>query len=78
VGGVFVAETASVLIQTTVYRYQRRTRGKDYADQHRVFRMAPLHHHFEKIGWPETKIVTRFWIVGFVCALAAVATLKIR
>lgn len=78
VGGVFVAETASVAIQTVVYRYRRRQRGKEYADQHRFFRMAPLHHHFEKIGWPETKIVVRFWIVGFLCALAAVATLKIR
>ncbi|MSR07541.1 MAG: phospho-N-acetylmuramoyl-pentapeptide-transferase [Gemmatimonadetes bacterium] len=78
VGGVFVAETASVLIQTVVFRWYRRTRGREYAEQHRVFRMAPLHHHFEKIGWAETRVVTRFWIVGFLCALAALATLKIR
>ena len=78
VGGVFVAETTSVLIQTVVYRYHKRTRGKEYADQHRFFRMAPLHHHYEKVGWAETRVVTRFWIIGFLCALAAVATLKVR
>ncbi len=78
VGGVFVAETASVLIQTAVFRWHKRRRGREYADQHRFFRMAPLHHHFEKAGWAEAKIVTRFWIIGFLCALAALSTLKIR
>ena len=78
VGGVFVAETASVLIQSVVFRWYRRTRGRKYAEQHRVFRMAPLHHHFEKVGWAESKVVTRFWIIGFLCALAALSTLKIR
>ena len=78
VGGVFAAEAASVLLQTGVYRWYRRTRGKEYADQHRVFRMAPLHHHFEKIGWAESKVVIRFYIVGILCALFALSTLKVR
>ncbi|MCL4515769.1 MAG: phospho-N-acetylmuramoyl-pentapeptide-transferase [Firmicutes bacterium] len=58
IGGVFVAETLSVMIQVTTYRLT----GK------RVFKMAPLHHHFELSGWPETKVVTRFWLVGLVLA----------
>jgi phospho-N-acetylmuramoyl-pentapeptide-transferase len=78
VGGVFVAETLSVMIQTGVYRWRRRRRGREYADQHRVFRMAPLHHHFEKLGWPESKVVSRFYIIGILCALVGLATLKIR
>jgi phospho-N-acetylmuramoyl-pentapeptide-transferase len=78
VGGVFVAEAVSVLIQTGVFRWQRRRRGRAYAEQHRVFRMAPLHHHFEKIGWPESKVVTRFYIIGLLCALFALSSLKIR
>jgi phospho-N-acetylmuramoyl-pentapeptide-transferase len=78
VGGVFVAETVSVMIQTSTYKWFKRTRGKEYADAHRVFRMAPLHHHFEKLGWQETTVVTRFWILGIVCALVALGTLKVR
>jgi phospho-N-acetylmuramoyl-pentapeptide-transferase len=46
--------------------------------RHRVFRMAPLHHHFEKLGWAETTVVTRFYILGIMCALLALATLKLR
>jgi phospho-N-acetylmuramoyl-pentapeptide-transferase len=56
----------------------QRTRGKEYADAHRVFRMAPLHHHFEKLGWAETTVVTRFYILGLLCALLALSTLKVR
>jgi phospho-N-acetylmuramoyl-pentapeptide-transferase len=78
IGGVFVAEAVSVLLQTGVFRWYRRTRGREYADQHRVFRMAPLHHHFEKLGWDESTIVVRFWILGIFCALIALATLKLR
>ncbi len=78
VGGVFAAETASVIIQTSVFRLRRRRHGREYAEQHRVFRMAPLHHHFEKLGWAESKIVTRFYIIGILCALLALSTLKIR
>ncbi|MCG6962234.1 MAG: phospho-N-acetylmuramoyl-pentapeptide-transferase [Acidobacteria bacterium] len=68
VGGLFVVEALSVLIQVGSYRL----RGK------RVFRMAPLHHHFELKGWDETQVVVRFWIVGVVFALAGLATLKLR
>ena len=78
IGGVFAAETVSVMLQTSVYRWYKRTRGKEYADSHRVFRMAPLHHHFEKLGWAETTVVTRFYILGLFCALLALATLKVR
>lgn len=78
IGGVFAAEAVSVLLQTSVYKWFKRTRGKEYADAHRVFRMAPLHHHFEKLGWQETTVVTRFYILGIFCALLAFATLKLR
>jgi phospho-N-acetylmuramoyl-pentapeptide-transferase len=78
IGGVFVAEAVSVILQTGVYKWFRRTRGKEYADAHRVFRMAPLHHHFEKLGWQETTVVTRFYILGIFCAMVALATLKLR
>lgn len=74
VGGVFVLEAASVILQTGYFRYTARTTGTG----RRIFRMAPLHHHFEKLGWPETKVVIRFWIVGILCALLAMSTLKIR
>jgi phospho-N-acetylmuramoyl-pentapeptide-transferase len=77
-GGVFVAEILSVMIQVSVYRWLRRSRGKEYADAHRVFRMAPLHHHFEKLGWPEPLVVMRFYILGLLCAAIALATLKVR
>lgn len=78
IGGVFVAESVSVLIQTSVFKHYKRTRGREYAEAHRVFRMAPLHHHFEKQGWAETTVVVRFYILGLLCALAAFATLKLR
>ena len=52
------------MMQTGVYKWFKRTRGKEYADAHKVFRMAPLHHHFEKLGWEETTVVTRFYILG--------------
>jgi phospho-N-acetylmuramoyl-pentapeptide-transferase len=78
IGGVFVAEQVSVMLQMGVYKWHKRTRGREYADAHRVFRMAPLHHHFEKKGWDETVVVTRFYILGILCALVALATLKLR
>ena len=77
-GGVFAAETVSVMLQTSVYRWHKKRRGKEYADAHKVFRMAPLHHHFEKLGWAEPQVVTRFYILGVLCALIALATLKVR
>jgi phospho-N-acetylmuramoyl-pentapeptide-transferase len=67
-GGVFVIEAASTIIQRYYYKLTHK----------RVFRMAPLHHHFELKGWPETVVVTRFWIVSIVCALVALSTLKLR
>lgn len=69
VGGVFVAEALSVMIQVASYRLRG---GK------RVFLMAPLHHHFEMRGWPEAKIITRFWIAAAIFAMLGLATLKIR
>jgi phospho-N-acetylmuramoyl-pentapeptide-transferase len=77
-GGVFAAEAVSVLLQTGVYRWRKWRRGKEYADTHRVFRMAPLHHHFEKLGWTEPQVVMRFYILGVLCAAIALATLKVR
>ena len=68
VGGLFVAEAASVILQVTSFK----ARGK------RIFRMAPLHHHFELSGWAETKVVVRLWIVAGVFALMGLATLKLR
>ncbi len=77
-GGVFAAEAVSVLLQTGVYRWRKQRHGKEYADAHRVFRMAPLHHHFEKLGWAEPQVVMRFYILGVMCAAIALATLKVR
>ncbi|TZG27714.1 phospho-N-acetylmuramoyl-pentapeptide-transferase [Sphingomonas montanisoli] len=68
VGGLFVMETVSVILQVFFYK---RT-GK------RIFRMAPIHHHFEQLGWSEPTVVIRFWIISFVLALAGLATLKLR
>ncbi len=78
VGGVFAAETLSVMIQRRVFKYRAKRYGREYAQQHRVFRMAPLHHHFEQLGWHESTVVTRFYILGLLCALLALATLKVR
>jgi phospho-N-acetylmuramoyl-pentapeptide-transferase len=78
IGGVFVAETVSVIMQRTVFKYRRRKYGLEYAQKHRVFRRAPLHHHFEVTGWPETQVVVRFWILGILCAFVALSTLKLR
>jgi phospho-N-acetylmuramoyl-pentapeptide-transferase len=68
IGGVFVLETISVILQVGSFKL----RGK------RIFKMAPLHHHFEALGWTESKIIVRFWIVGLVMALFALTTLKLR
>lgn len=68
VGGVFVAEALSVILQVASYRLRSK----------RIFKMAPLHHHFELQGWAESKIVIRFWIIGAICAMITLSTLKIR
>ncbi len=74
VGGVFVLEAVSVMLQVSWFRYTRRRLGEG----RRLFRMAPIHHHFEKLGWAESKVVVRFWILGILFALMAFSTLKIR
>ena len=66
--GLFVVEALSVILQTTSYKLRKK----------RIFRMAPIHHHFEKLGWTEPKIVVRFWIISFSLSLIALASLKLR
>lgn len=78
VGGVFVAEMVSVIVQRVTFKVMKRTRGLEYAQTHRVFRTAPLHHHFEQRGWDESQVVVRFWILGIFCAFIALSTLKLR
>jgi phospho-N-acetylmuramoyl-pentapeptide-transferase len=68
IGGIFVAEAASVILQVASFRF----RGK------RIFRMTPLHHHFELKGWPESKVVVRFWIIAVLLALLSISTLKLQ
>ena len=67
-GGVFVVETVSVIIQVASFKLTG----------HRVFRMAPLHHHFELKGWAEPKVIVRFWIITVILVLIGLASLKIR
>jgi phospho-N-acetylmuramoyl-pentapeptide-transferase len=73
-GGVFVVEALSVMLQVGWFKYTRRTRGEGA----RIFLRAPLHHHFEKKGWYESQVVTRFYILCIVCGVVALSTLKIR
>jgi phospho-N-acetylmuramoyl-pentapeptide-transferase len=67
-GGVFVVEAVSVIIQVASYKLTGR----------RIFRMAPLHHHFELKGWAEPKVIVRFWIITFILVLVGLASLKVR
>jgi phospho-N-acetylmuramoyl-pentapeptide-transferase len=67
-GGVYIIELMSVVLQVGSYKLRKK----------RIFKMAPLHHHFEILGWTETKIITRFWILGLIMALCALTTLKLR
>lgn len=78
IGGVFMAETVSVMLQRSVFKWRRRRHGLEYAKANRLFRKAPLHHHFEEIGWTEPQVVVRFWILGILCAFVALTTLKLR
>ena len=73
-GGVFVVEASSVILQTSWFRFTR----VRYGTGRRLFLMAPIHHHFEKKGWYESQVVMRFYILGILCAVAALSTLKIR
>ena len=67
-GGIFVVEAVSVIAQVTSYKLFKK----------RIFLMAPIHHHFEKKGWEEPKVIVRFWIISILCALAALMSLKLR
>lgn len=73
-GGVFVVETISVMLQVTWFKY---TKHK-YGEGRRIFKMAPLHHHFELSGWKETQVVVRFWIITLILVLVGLTTLKLR
>ena len=72
--GIFLVENLSVIIQVSYFKYTK----KKYGEGRRVFLMSPIHHHYQKKGIPEAKIVTRFWIVGIVLAVFTIATLKMR
>jgi phospho-N-acetylmuramoyl-pentapeptide-transferase len=73
-GGVFVVEALSVMLQVMYFKYTR----KKYGEGRRFFKMAPLHHHFEKQGWKETQVVVRFWIITMLLCLLGLSTLKLR
>jgi len=68
IGGIFVIEAVSVILQVGSYKIRKK----------RIFKMAPIHHHFELKGWPETKVIVRFWIISLILAILSIATLKIR
>ena len=74
IGGMFVIEALSVIIQTGYFKYSK----KRFGEGRRVFRMAPIHHHFEQLGWPESKVVVRFWILQILLVLISLTTFKIR
>ena len=73
-GGVFVAEALSVMLQVSYFKYTK----KRFGEGRRLFKMAPLHHHFEKTGWKETQVVVRFWIITMLLCLVGLSTLKLR
>lgn len=72
--GIFVVENLSVVLQVSYFKYTK----KKYGEGRRIFKMSPLHHHFQKLGMHESKIVTRFWIVGIILAILTIVTLKVR
>lgn len=76
--GIFLIENLSVILQVYYFKYQKRKHGIEYAREHRLFKMSPLHHHYQKSGYHEAKIVTRFWIIGILLAIITVITLKVR
>ena len=73
-GGIFVAEALSVMLQVSYFKYTK----KKYGEGRRILKMAPLHHHFEKSGWKETQVVVRFWIITMLLCLVGLSTLKLR
>jgi phospho-N-acetylmuramoyl-pentapeptide-transferase len=72
--GIFLMENLSVMIQVSYFKYTKRK----YGEGKRIFKMSPLHHHYQMLGMHETKIVTRFWIIGVLLAIISIVTLKIR
>jgi phospho-N-acetylmuramoyl-pentapeptide-transferase len=72
--GVFIVENLSVILQVGWFKFTKRK----YGEGRRIFKMAPLHHHYQKLGMHEAKIVSRFWIVGVLLAVIAIVTLKLR
>jgi phospho-N-acetylmuramoyl-pentapeptide-transferase len=76
--GVFLVENISVILQVFYFKYQKKRRGLEYASTHRLFKMAPLHHHYQKSGFHESKIVMRFFIIGIMLAVLTFVTLKLR
>jgi phospho-N-acetylmuramoyl-pentapeptide-transferase len=74
VGGIFVVEALSVMLQVSFFKFTKRR----YGAGRRIFLMAPLHHHFQEKGWPETQVVIRFWLIGAMLAAMALATVKLR
>ncbi len=76
--GVFLVENLSVIMQVYYFKYQKKKRGLEYAQTHRLFKMAPLHHHYQKSGFHEAKIVMRFFIIGIMLAVLTFVTLKLR
>ncbi len=72
--GIFLIETLSVIIQVGFFKYTKKKNGIG----RRIFLMSPLHHHYQKLGYHESKIVTRFWIVGIMLAVLTIVTLKLR
>lgn len=76
--GVFLVENISVILQVYYFKYQKKRRGLEYAQTHRLFKMAPLHHHYQKVGFHESKIVMRFFIIGIMLAVLTFVTLKLR
>jgi phospho-N-acetylmuramoyl-pentapeptide-transferase len=73
-GGIFVAETVSVMLQVLWFKFTK----KRFGEGRRIFRMAPLHHHFELGGWRETQVVVRFWIITILLVLIGLSSLKLR
>ncbi len=76
--GIFLVENLSVVMQVFVFKIRKKQHGLEYAKTHRLFRMAPLHHHYHKGGLHESKIVSRFWIIGIMLAILTIVTLKLR
>jgi phospho-N-acetylmuramoyl-pentapeptide-transferase len=76
--GIFLVENLSVMMQVGYFKYQKKRKGIEFARANRLFKMAPLHHHYQKSGFHEAKIVTRFWIVGVMLAILTFVTLKLR